>query len=335
MKSSLGKAIVFGGFVFMLVFPLLSCQKQKVVQEGDFELVFIPKLIGIPWFNAMEEGLKLYAEEKGDMKVTVAGSPTADPAQQARILEDTIARAPDAILVVPNDTKALEPIMEKGMEAGILMLTQEASSIDNAVADIEFLVPEYVGRDYMETLAREAGKLGGYAIMVGGLTVESHNSRADQAIAYQEKNFPGLYQVTPRLEGTESVEESYKKTLELIQAHPDLVGILYIGSLGGIGGALAVSERNLSDKIALVGTSVPSQAKRYLEEGSLDGNIISDPLRIGYDSAYIAESLYKNERDLTALSSVPEYGEVEVEGKVITFHAPKEVTKENVDSFSF
>ena len=147
----------------------------------------------------MEDGLEKYAEDNGNIKVTVAGAPEADPAQQARILEDTIARKPDCIIVVPNDTRALEPIMKKGMDAGILMLTQEASSIKNAVADIEFLIPENVGRDYFETLVREAGPQGGYAIMVGGLTVESHNARADNAVLYQEANYPDMYQVTTRL----------------------------------------------------------------------------------------------------------------------------------------
>jgi hypothetical protein len=32
--------------------------------------------------------------------------------------------------------------------------------------------------------------------MVGGLTNESHNARADAMVAYQEKNYPDLYQVS-------------------------------------------------------------------------------------------------------------------------------------------
>lgn len=315
--------------------PAFATGAQESDANEKFEIVFIPKLIGIPWFNAMEDGLKAFAKENGNIKVTVAGAPDADPAQQARILEDTIARKPDCIIVVPNDTKALEPIMKKGMDAGILMITQEASSIQNAVADIEFLIPENVGRDYMETVVREGGSEGGYAIMVGGLTVESHNVRADHAVAYQEKHYPKMYQVTSRLEGSESVEESHDKTLELIQTYDDLKAILYIGSLGGIGGAVAVAEKNMSDQIAIVGTSVPSQAKKYLKEGTLDGCIISNPYRIGVDSAYIAYTLFNNGNNVAGITAVPEYGDVQIDGKIITFHAPAEVTVENADSFGF
>ncbi len=326
-----------GIFIFAFFFVCMGANLFATggAEEDVFEIVFIPKLIGIPWFNAMEDGLKKFAEDNGQIKITVAGPPEADPAQQARILEDSIARRPDAIIVVPNDTRALEPIMKKGLDAGILMLTQEAASVQNAVADIEFLIPENVGRDYMEALASAAGGSGGYAIMVGGLTVESHNARADNAVLYQEKHYPDLYQVTARLEGSESVEDAHDKTLELIQAYDDLKAILYIGSLGAIGGAIAVSEKNMIDKIGIVGTSVPSQAKKYLADKSMDGCIISNPYRIGIDSAYIAWMLHTNNRNISAISAVPEYGPVAIDGKVITFHAPAEVTAENADSFGF
>ncbi len=324
-------------FVFVSLYSIGNLMARGSQGEsGQFEIVFIPKLIGIPWFNAMEDGFKAFAKDTGGIKITVSGAPEADPAQQARVLEDAIARKPDSIIVVPNDTKVLEPIMKKGREAGILMLTQEAVSAENVDADIEFLFPEQVGKDYMEALVRGMGEpAGGYAIMVGGLTVESHNARADNAVKYQKENYPGLYQVTSRLEGSESVEQARSKTLELLQAYDDLKGILYIGTLGAIGGALAVTEKNMADKISIAGTSVPSQVKRYLVDGSVDGNVISNPYRIGYDSAYIIHSLARNGKNTSAIRSVPEYGEVKVTGKVITFHAPAEVTAENAASFGF
>lgn len=320
--------------IFLLVaLPGFSAGKQEA--GGDMEIVFIPKLIGVPWFNAMEDGLKDYAKEAGGIKITVAGAPDTDPAAQARILEDTIARKPAAIIVVPNDTKVLEPLMKKAQEAGILMIAQEAASAQNVDADIEFLTPDKVGEDYMKTFARDAGEKGGYAIMVGGLTVESHNARADYAVKYQEKNYPELYQVVSRLEGSESVDEAHDKTLELIKAYPDLVGVLYIGTLGPIGGATAVEEKNLIGKVAIVGTAIPSQAKPYLKRGSLTGAVISNPYRIGVDSAYITKTLLENGANVSALKSVPEYGAVEIDGKVITFYAPSQVTVENADSFGF
>ena len=303
------------------------------VDDGSYDIVFIPKLVGIPWFTAMENGLKDYAEQAGGINVSVVGAPDTDPAAQARILEDAIAQEPDAIIVVPNDTAVLEPILKRGRDAGILMVTQEAPGVANADMDIEFLIAEKYGADMMELFVREAGSEGGYAVMVGGLTVTSHNQRADMAVAYQEENYPGLYRVSSRLEGSESVEEAQDRTLELIAAHDDLVGMIFIGSLGAIGASQAVASLNRDD-FTVVGGSVPSQAKSYLEEGSIDANYISNPYRIGRDSAYIVQYVLDGGQ-LSSIGDLPEYGTPMVDGSVITFHAPSEVTADNADSFGF
>ncbi|OQX28820.1 MAG: hypothetical protein B0D92_06890 [Spirochaeta sp. LUC14_002_19_P3] len=302
-------------------------------KEDSYKIVFLPKLVGIPWFTAMENGFKDYAKEAGDISISVVGAPDTDPAAQARILEDAIAQKPDAIVVVPNDTQTLEPIMAKGREAGILMISQEAPGIKNADLDIEFLIAEKYGSDMMELFVREAGSEGGYAIMVGGLTVTSHNQRADMAVAHQEKNYPGLYQVASRLEGSESVEDAQDRTLELISAYDDLVGVIYIGSLGAIGGAQAKVSANRGD-LAVVGGSVPSQAKSYLKEGTINANYISNPYNIGFDSAYLVRHLLKGGTTKDA-GDLPKNGAFKIAGSVVTFHAPAEVTAENADSFGF
>ena len=302
-------------------------------EDGVYEIVFIPKLVGIPWFTAMENGFNDYAEEVGDLDISVVGAPDTDPAAQARILEDAIAQEPDAIVVVPNDTRVLEPILARARDAGILTVTQEAPSVQNADLDIEFLIAERYGADMMDLFVREAGSSGGYAIMVGGLTVESHNQRADMAVAHQEASYPGLYQVTSRLEGSESVEEAQDRTLELIAAYDDLVGVMYIGSLGAIGGAQAVTSLNRDD-IAIVGGSVPSQAKSYLEEGSINANYISNPYRIGRDSAHLVRHFLTG-GSFDTIGELPEYGEPAIDGTIVTFHAPAEVTAENADAFGF
>lgn len=315
--------------------PAANAPAAGAPAESDvYEVIFIPKLIGIPWFNTMEKGFKDYAAKTGKLNITMMGAPDTDPAAQARMIEDAIAKQPDAIIVVPNDTATVEPLMKKGMDAGILMLTQEAPGIENAVADIEFLILEQEGKDMMDLLVKNVGDSGEYAIMVGGLTVEGHNLRADAMVAYQEANFPNLKQATSRVEGSENVQAAHDKVLELITAYPDLKGMVIIGSLGGIGAAQAVKEKNLIGKFAIVGSSVPSEAKPYLEDKSMAACYIGNPYRIGLDSGYIVEQLLEG-KQLVDLTDLPEYGAAKVDGKIITFHADTEVTAENADSFGF
>jgi len=320
--------------LFAIVVTMLLTSIAPVFAADKYEVIFVPKLIGIPWFTTMEKGFKDYAEKTGTLEITTMGATDADPAAQARMIEDAIAKNPDCIIVVPNDTATIEPLLRKGREAGILMLTQEAPTVKNADVDIEFLILEKEGQDVVELLVKNMGTEGGYAIMVGGLTVEGHNNRADAMVKYQEENYPDLYQVTSRVEGGENVQVAHDKLLELTTAYPDMKGLITIGSLGGIGASQAVREKNLIGKFNVIGCSVPSEAKAYLEDKSMSANYIGNPYKIGLDSAYITEHLL-NGKKLEEIANLPEYGEPLIEGNIITFHADSEVTFENADAFGF
>ena len=321
----------------VLVFVVLAMALAAIVPAfaaDPYEIIFVPKLIGIPWFTTMEKGFVDYGEKNGTLNVTTMGATDADPAAQARMLEDAIAKSPDAIVVVPNDTATLEPLLRKGKEAGILMITQEAPTVKNADLDIEFLLLDQEGKDVIELLAKNMGTEGGYAIMVGGLTVEGHNNRADAMVKYQEEKYPDMYQVTTRVEGGENVQVAHDKLLELSTAYPDMKGLITIGSLGGIGASQAVREKNLIGKFYVIGCTTPSEAKAYLEDKSMAANYIGNPYRIGLDSAYIVEQILQGKK-LEELTELPEYGKPMIEDGIITFHADSEVTAENADSFGF
>jgi simple sugar transport system substrate-binding protein len=131
-------------------------------------VVFIPKLIGIPWYTSMENGLKEYAKTLGDVEITVSGAPDPDPAQQARILEDSDCQRTGLYHVVPNDPATLEPLLKRAQDAGIDVITQEAAIIKNATADVEFLINEIVGEQYIEALVKAKGPKGGLRDYGGG-----------------------------------------------------------------------------------------------------------------------------------------------------------------------
>lgn len=312
-----------------------SNSTTTTTEKKALDVVFIPKLTGITWFNAMEDGLKDYAKEVGGMNITVSGAADADPVQQAKVLEDVIAKKPDVIVVVANDSKILDPICKKAQEAGIMVVAQESSGIQNADVDVEFLNIDRVGQQYMDELAKAMGGKGGYAIMVGGLTVENHNLRADAAVKYQKEKYPDMYEVTSRVENLESVEIAHDKTLELIKAHPDLKGMIYIGINGPIGAATAVQEKNLQGKFFVVGTASPNQAKPFLDDKSITSVVIGSPYNIGKATAYVITKMVENNKDVSKITEVPVYGKTVISGKTITFHADTVVTPENFASFGW
>ena len=137
----------------------------------------VVKIGGIPWFNAMEVGIKKVAAE---LKVNAwqVGPTQADAAQQVRAVEDLIAKKVDVIAVVPNDAAALEPVFKRAHDAGIYVITHESPDQKFNDWDIELTTPDVYGETHMEAFAKALGGKGKYIIYVGSLTVPLHNKWA-------------------------------------------------------------------------------------------------------------------------------------------------------------
>ena len=149
------------------------------------EVAVVVKIAGIPWFTAMEKGIKEAAKETG-LNAYMVGPTTADPAQQVRLVEDLVAKKVKVIAVVPNDAKALEPVFQRAEAAGIPVITHESPDQQDNTWDIEMIDNQQFGELYMQNLAKYMGEEGDYMVVVGGLTVPLHNAWADYAIAYQK-----------------------------------------------------------------------------------------------------------------------------------------------------
>ena len=319
-------------------FAFAGGQKEEKAEgaesaEEPYEIVYVAKLIGIPWFNATEDGMKAMAKKLG-VKASVVGPPDPDPAQQARVVEDMIAKGVDAICAVPNEADTLEPVLKKAQEAGILVLTHESTGQKNNDYDIEMVDNVKLGELHAEKLAELIGGEGGYGVLVGGLSVPTHNEWADAAIAYQEENYPDMYQVTDRLPGTESVEESHDRVIELMKAYPDLKGVLCFGSLGPIGAAQAVKEKGMEDEVAIVGTALPSHAEPYLKDGSMDCGYLYSPVDCGEAVVFLSNYLLEGNK-IEDLDEIPDVGTFTLDGKIIVVDGIVEITAENAGSLGF
>ena len=145
--------------IVIVLLGLLMAFTQFAVAE-EFEIVTVVKITGIPWFNRMEEGITKAGKDLG-VKSTQVGPADADPAQQVKMVEDLVAKGVDAICVVPNDAKALEPVFKKAKEKGIIVLTHESPDQQGADWDIETIDNKKFGEDHFEKLAEliPAGRL--------------------------------------------------------------------------------------------------------------------------------------------------------------------------------
>jgi simple sugar transport system substrate-binding protein len=322
--------------VLVLVAALLlsaGCGGSQQEADQEYEIATVVKITGIPWFNRMEEGVNKAAEDFG-LNAYQTGPADADPAQQAKVIEDLISKGVDAINVVPNDAKALEPVFEKAKEQGIVIITHESPDQVGNDYDLELIDNVEFGRHHWDKLVENMGDSGQYAIFVGSLTVPLHNLWADEGLKYAAEKYPNLELVTERIPCGEDQELSKQKTLELIKAYPDLKGIVGFGSLGPPGAAQALKEKGLEDQIAVVGTVLPGHAAPYLKDGSMDHGILWDPADAGYAMTWVAQQVLEG-KEITDGMEVPGVGKITLDGNVIKVDAMVDITADNAEDFGF
>lgn len=240
----------------------------------------VVKIGGIPWFNAMEMGIAEKGAELG-VDAFMVGPTSADPALQVRAIEDLIAKGVDVIGVVPNDEKALEPVLEKALAAGIRVVAHEGPGLSNIDWDFELASAKGFGETHAELLAQKMGGTGEYAMFVGSLTVPLHNAWADFANAYIAANYPDMHLVGERYGVAESVDDSRKTALDLMAAHPNLTGFLAFGSQGPIGIGRAIEEQRKIGSIFVLGPFSPGQGRDLVKSGAIAGGFMWNPAEAG------------------------------------------------------
>lgn len=291
----------------------------------------VAKIGGIPWFNAMEMGIEEQAEADG-FEAFMIGPAQADAAQQVRAIEDLIARGVSVIGIVPNDSAALAPVLGRAQAAGIKVLAHEGPDQENRDWDFELTTTEEYGKAHMDLLAQQMGQKGKYIVYVGSLTVPLHNAWADAAIAYQQEAYPEMEMVGDRFGVAESVDETIRTTQDQIRANPDLTGILTFGSQGPIGAARVLEDREVADRIALVGGFSPGQGVRYVKSGTIRGGFIWNPLVAGKVFVQLGEMLARGEEPTDGMELV-DVGAVKVfpDQKLIQAQKLESLDKENID----
>ena len=201
-------------------------------------------------------------------------------ADQAGVVEQLLAEDWDAICVVPFDSESLAPVLEKARDQGIVVITHEASSMDPKYFDydVEAFVNADYGTHFAEELAELAGGEGKYIQFVGDLNSVSHNEWCDAADEYFAANTNMTN--AGRYETGDDTTSSYNQTKELLQANPDIVAIQGSASTDVVGAAQAVEELGLTGKVAVVGTSMTSIARQFVESDTIATFSVWDPLRL-------------------------------------------------------
>ena len=261
-----------------------------------FSMATVVKVDGIAWFDRMREGVKQFKDDTGH-DTWMVGPSQADAAAQVQIVESLIAQGVDAICIVPFSVEAVEPVLKKARDRGIVVISHEASTLNNADYDIEAFDNRAYGAKLMEVLAKQMGGEGGYVCTVGSLTSQSQNEWIDGGIAYQKAHFPKMFEVTKRIETYDDANTDYTKLKEVLTTYPKLRGILGGPMPTSAGAGRLIAERGLKGKLFFSGTGLVSVAGQYLKDGDIDYIQFWDPAVAGYAMNILAVMALAKHRD--------------------------------------
>jgi ABC-type sugar transport system substrate-binding protein len=304
-----------------LAAALASCSDGSP-GPGTLRIGMMPKLVGIPYFNACERGAREAARELG-VELVWDGPDTADSNRQVEIVNSWVLRGFDAIAVAPNNPEAIAPVLESARQRGIRVLTWDTDSI---AAARECFCNQVDARELARTLVDiVAGELGGkgvVALISGTETAANQNTWMALMREYMAERYPEMSILDPIEYPGEDAARAYQSASGLLR-RPDRPGALVgMTSVSAPAAAKAVDDAGLSGKVAVTGVALPSAMRRYVEGGTVKRFALWNPVDLGYLTVHAARRLHEQGTIAGETLAAGRLGELRIRGREVLLGPP-------------
>lgn len=305
---------------------------------STLNIAFLPKAINNPYFDTAAKGGQNAAKELNGAFKQV-GPSNASASEQVTWIHTLTEQHVNAIVVSANDPNALAPALQQAMQQNIKVVSYDSDVAQNArQIFINQANSEDIGRIEVQTLGKELNYTGQVAILSAASTATNQNTwigfMKDELSKPQYKNM-SLVKV---VYGNDDDQTSFNDTLGLLQAYPNLKGIISPTTVGIAAAARAIESVNKGGKVALTGLGTPNQMRKYVKDGTVQGFALWDPGQLGYLAYYAAVALIQGkitgkEGDTFTAGTL---GSKTVGANGVVLLGPPTVfTKDNIDQFNF
>ena len=285
-------------------------------EAKTWRIGFVPKLIGIPYFNAVQKGLEKGGRAFG-ARITYQGPTTASVSGQAEIAQSMINKHLDAVGVSANSPSALGAQAARAKAAGVLFYSSD-SQVDGD--DVALRVSQADDKDLADTVIDQmAGQIGGsgdIALISGGPTATNLNiwiGFMKQRIA---EKYPAMKVVSIQYAG-EDTSKATDLTAQLLSAYPHIKGFVGVNSTAVPGAAQAVLRAGLSGKVAVTGITDPNTIRSYVQGGTVHSVVLWNPVELGTLTVWGVVQLLEH-KTIAATDEVPGIGTVSYDARTRT-----------------
>jgi len=314
-----------------------STSTQETGSGDKLKIAFIPQLVGIPYFTAMESGGKKAAEDLG-VEFLYTGATQASAAEQVKIMDSLIKQGVNAISLSVLDSSSTNPYIKKAQDAGINVFTSDSDAPDSSR---EFYVAqaldEDLGRVLMQRLAEQIGGEGKVGIVSGESTATNLNSWISYMQKEQEENYPDIEIVDIRYTQGGSSEQALKQAQELMTRYSDLKGLVAVASSTIPGVAQAVWQEGKQGKVAVIGYGSPATVKPFIDSGVMQESILWDAYELGYLTVWAGKMAAEGKEfePTNNIEGITNLVTWDAENKILLLGEPLVINKDNVEDFDF
>jgi rhamnose transport system substrate-binding protein len=333
------KLLVVGAVALATTMTVAGCGSSSSSAPGGghkITVAFVPKLQGIPYFEAMNAGGKKAAQELG-IKWLYQGPTTADAAAQAAIVRSFIQQGVDTLIVAPNDPDSMAPLLKEAAGKGIKVATSDTDA-PNSVRQVfvSQASVEGIAQALTDSLVKAMGGKGKYAIVSCGATAANLNAWIAVQKSYTKTKYPDA-QIVDIVYAGEDQAKAASMATDLMNAHPDLTGLVGECTSSAPGVAQAVKDAGKIGKVFTVGLGTPKALAPYLKDGSSSQSILWDVQNLGYLTAWAGQQMAegKSFQATNKVNSALPTVKFDAQTKVLLLGPALLITKDNAANFDY
>ncbi len=244
-----------------------------------------------PFFVKMKEGFEAKAKELGFAPQSYAGKFDGDNDGQVAAIEELIAAGAKGILIVPSDSTAIVPTIEKARKAGILVITLDTpldpvTAADANLATDNFKAGELIGEWAKATLGDKAktAKIATLDLSPNQPTVDylRHNGfLTGFGIPVKDPKHYAMSD-SPQIVGsdvTQGSDEGGRKAMENILQKADHIDVVYaINEPAADGGYAALKAAGKEKGVLVVAVDGGCPGVKSIKEGVIGATSQQYPL---------------------------------------------------------
>jgi rhamnose transport system substrate-binding protein len=310
---------------------------EAPIKKG-LKVVSIPKQLGNPYEETEHSGVQEALKELGGSD-RIQGPTDAGASAQVSIINSVAQQKPDAIVIAGNDPNAVAPALKNAAKRGIKIVGMDSDVAPDArTVFINQTSSQLIGQGQVKLISDQIGGKGEIAIL--SATANATNQNTWIKFMREELKKPEYKDIklVKVAYGDDDDQKSFQETQGLLQAYPNLKGIISPTTVGISAAARYLSTSPKKGEVKLTGLGTPNQMRKFVKDGTVDEFALWVPKDVGYLAGYAAAALASGQitgkQGETFKAGRLGQRRIGANGEIV-LGPPTGFNKENIDEFDF